>query len=335
MMWHSVIRPLLFSLSPEVAHTVSLKGLSLANKLKLLPAPAKPSASSKTIWGLTFPNIIGLAAGLDKNADYIEPLSKLGFGFIEVGTVTPRPQAGNPTPRLFRLSQSDAIINRMGFNNKGVAHVVAQLQKIQNKNLIIGVNIGKNRNTPLEQAFNDYVYCLEELYGLASYLVVNISSPNTPGLRDLHNEVFLKELLGALIQQAQIEQQRHGKHTPLLIKVAPDLTEEQIKTIAEQLITYKIDGVIATNTTITRPDNLIDEDRYEVGGLSGKPVRELSNNVIRTLRKELGNTMPIIGVGGIFNAADVAEKIATGADLVQVYTGFIYEGPGMVRQLLS
>jgi dihydroorotate dehydrogenase len=318
---------------PEQAHYFALELIAAAKKFHLLPIVNKNTSPVK-IANIIFPNPIGLAAGLDKNADFVEPLSQLGFGFIEVGTVTPKPQTGNPLPRLFRLPKDNAIINRMGFNNNGLDHLVAQLKKLQNKDIIIGANFGKNRDTPLDNAIEDYLQCLKALYSLASYLVVNISSPNTPGLRDLQNEAFLKQLLMALTEQAKKEQDKLGKKTPLFVKIAPDLTEEEIKNIAQQLTDFQIDGVIATNTTIQRPDFLKEKYQEENGGLSGKPLKDLSTRVIKILRQELGPTFPIIGVGGIFSPADAAEKIAAGANLVQIYSGLIYEGPQLVSRLL-
>lgn len=333
-MLYPFLRPLFFFLPPEVAHYVALEGLKFVNKCHLLP-----SINTKTdpisVMGITFPNRVGLAAGLDKNADYIEPLSQLGFGFIEVGTVTPRPQAGNPKPRLFRLPQSEALINRMGFNNKGLDYMVSRLRAIHDKPYIIGANFGKNRDTPLERAHEDYVACLKALYPWVSYLVVNISSPNTPGLRDLQAEAFLDKLLRALRQEAEIQKQSVGKHVPLLVKIAPDLDVEAIKKIAQQLYQYQIDGVIATNTTLSRPSDLLGNAKNESGGLSGKPLRELSLEVIRQLRQELGPKFPIIGVGGIASLQAAKDKIAAGADLIQLYSGLIYEGPSLVQDLIK
>jgi len=281
--------------------------------------------------GLTFPNPVGLAAGLDKNGDYFNALSELGFGFVEIGTITPRPQPGNPQPRLFRLPEYQAIINRMGFNNLGVDHLVAQVRKRQFKG-ILGINIGKNFDTPVEKASDDYRLCMEKVYAYADYIAVNISSPNTPGLRDLQHAEQLDELLTTLKQTQTRLADEQGRYVPLALKIAPDLDDEQIADMARQLIKHGIDGVIATNTTLSRELVKRSPLAGEQGGLSGWPVRERATEVIGKLAKELDGVLPIIGVGGIASGADACDKINAGASLVQVYTGFIYRGPALIAE---
>jgi dihydroorotate dehydrogenase len=280
--------------------------------------------------GIDFPNPVGLAAGLDKNGDYIDALAALGFGFIEIGTITPRPQAGNPQPRLFRIPEAHAIINRMGFNNLGVDHLVSQVQKAKFKG-VLGINIGKNFDTPVENAADDYVHCLEKVYDYASYVAVNISSPNTQGLRSLQTGSAFADLLQQLKQtQARLAEQ-YGHYVPLAVKIAPDLQDEDIEYIAEQLVQHQIDGVIATNTTITRTGIEGLDLAAETGGLSGKPLKALSSYTLSRLAQALAGRIPIIGVGGISEGSDAAEKIMAGASLVQVYTGFIYQGAQLIE----
>jgi dihydroorotate dehydrogenase len=284
--------------------------------------------------GLDFPNPIGLAAGLDKNGEYIKALSTFGFGFIEIGTVTPRPQPGNRKPRLFRITQANAVINRLGFNNHGV-DVVVQNIKTANYQGILGINIGKNFDTPVEKACDDYLECLRKVYYFASYIVINISSPNTPNLRELQNTEELDHLLNTLKSEQTKLADDYGKYTPLVIKIAPDLESTQIRSIASLLIKHKIDGVIATNTTLSR-----DKVKYlpysnEIGGLSGAPLTKLATNVIYQLHNLLQDAVPIIGVGGIMCATDVQEKIDAGASMVQIYTGLIYRGPELVREAVK
>ncbi|MEY8263269.1 MAG: quinone-dependent dihydroorotate dehydrogenase, partial [Bermanella sp.] len=289
----------------------------------------KVPAQPVDLLGLTFANPVGLAAGLDKNGDYIDALGSLGFGFIEIGTITPRPQDGNPKPRLFRLREHHAIINRMGFNNKGVDHLVAQVKKSQYKG-ILGINIGKNFDTKVEDADRDYEICLEKVYAHADYVTVNISSPNTPGLRTLQFGDSLKSLLGTL-KKAQLRlQQQHGKYTPILVKIAPDMDQQETIMVANTLIENEMDGVIATNTTLDREAVAGHEFAEEAGGLSGAPVQARSDQVIKWLSVALDGKMPIIGVGGILNGASAATKIEAGAALVQVYSGFIYKGPKLI-----
>ena len=286
----------------------------------------------KEVFGLKFKNPVGLAAGFDKNGDYIAELSNFGFGFIEVGTVTPLPQPGNDKPRMFRLPKDKALINRMGFNNKGVDVLARKLENINREGLIIGGNIGKNKNTPNEDAVNDYVKCFNRLFDVVDYFVVNVSSPNTPGLRELQEKEPLKHILNTL----QNKNLKHGISRPILLKIAPDLTNEQLDDIVEIVQETKIAGVIATNTTISR-DGLTSSEslKKELGGLSGKPLTNLSTEVIRYLSQKSNQSFPIIGVGGIHSAKDAQEKLDAGAALVQLYTGFVYEGPGLVKRILK
>lgn len=327
-------RPLLFTLKPETAHNVTLPFLRGAASLGLTGLLSKPAPDPRTVMGITFPNPVGLAAGLDKDGAYIDGLSALGFGFIEVGTVTPRAQPGNPKPRIFRIPAKRAVINRMGFNNGGVDAFVANVQAskfYQNKQGVLGLNIGKNASTPIENAVDDYLHCLDKVYPYASYVTVNISSPNTANLRQLQGASELDALL-ARLKDAQLRlADQHKRYVPLALKIAPDVDGDQIKDIAGALLRHKIDGVIATNTTLSHRE--VDRLRHgqETGGVSGDPVFDLSNIVIRALRQELGDAVPIIGVGGIMRGADAKEKIKMGASLVQLYTGLIYQGPGLIR----
>ncbi len=329
-MYHH-IRDLLFRLDAETSHELSLDMLGAAERLHLLGLFTKPVPSDPvSLWGLNFDNPVGLAAGLDKNGDFFNALGALGFGFVEIGTVTPRPQPGNPQPRLFRIPEAQGIINRMGFNNKGVDHLVAQVKKRRFKG-VLGINIGKNATTPVENAVDDYLTCLRKVYEHADYITVNISSPNTPGLRNLQFGDSLSQLLGPLKKEQAVLQQATGKCVPLLVKIAPDMDEGEIAQVAGILIQEGMDGVIATNTTISRVGVEEYENGNEAGGLSGLPVRDKSTWVIRTLNTCLGGKLPIIGVGGIFDAASAADKIRAGASLVQVYSGFIYEGPALIH----
>ncbi|MEY8204673.1 MAG: quinone-dependent dihydroorotate dehydrogenase [Bermanella sp.] len=327
---YDLILKLLFKLDAETSHELTLELLGAAKRLGVLGLFAsKVPAQPVDLLGLTFANPVGLAAGLDKNGDYIDALGSLGFGFIEIGTITPRPQDGNPKPRLFRLREHHAIINRMGFNNKGVDHLVAQVKKSQYKG-ILGINIGKNFDTKVEDADRDYEICLEKVYAHADYVTVNISSPNTPGLRTLQFGDSLKSLLGTL-KKAQLRlQQQHGKYTPILVKIAPDMDQQETIMVANTLIENEMDGVIATNTTLDREAVAGHEFAEEAGGLSGAPVQARSDQVIKWLSVALDGKMPIIGVGGILNGASAATKIEAGAALVQVYSGFIYKGPKLI-----
>ncbi|WP_435627295.1 quinone-dependent dihydroorotate dehydrogenase [Candidatus Ferrigenium straubiae] len=329
---YPLLRPLLFRLDPETAHNLTLSGLRTAHALGLSGLIAKrPPDDPRTVMGLTFPNPVGLAAGLDKNGECIAGLAALGFGFIEIGTVTPLPQPGNPRPRLFRLPGAQGIINRMGFNNEGVDALIENVQCAKCKG-ILGINIGKNAATPIEKAADDYLICLRKVYAHASYVTVNISSPNTKNLRQLQGGDELDALLAQLRAEQLKLAETHGKYTPLAVKIAPDLDAEQVKQIAALLVKHRIDGVIATNTTLSREgvENL--PHCNETGGLSGAPVREKSTAVIRQLAAELQGALPIIGAGGILSGANAAEKIEAGASLVQLYSGLIYRGPALVGE---
>lgn len=328
-MLYDLARPLLFRLDPESAHELSLKALSLAGRI--LPAAMAAPATPVEVMGITFPNRVGLAAGLDKNGEAIDGLARFGFGFVEIGTITPRPQPGNPKPRLFRLPQAQGIINRMGFNNHGVDALLANVRAAKFRG-VLGINIGKNFDTPIERAVDDYLACLEKVYPLATYVAVNISSPNTKNLRALQGASELDALLGPLkTAQARLAE-AHGRYVPLALKIAPDLDDDQITNIADALRRHRIDAVIATNTTIARDAVIALPHGDEQGGLSGAPVREASTRVITALSTRLGGELPIIGVGGILRGADAADKIAAGASLVQVYSGLIYRGPALVRE---
>ncbi len=332
---YALARPLLFSLDPEAAHNLTLPSLKRAAEYGLTKLIARPKPDPRTVMGITFPNPLGMAAGLDKDGAYIDGLAALGFGFIEVGTVTPRAQPGNPLPRMFRLPKADAVINRMGFNNGGVDAFVTNVQAskfYQNKEGVLGLNIGKNADTPIERAAEDYLHCLEKVYPYASYVTVNISSPNTKNLRQLQGGSELDGLLSRLKVAQHRLADRHMRYVPIALKIAPDIDSEQIKSIASALLRHKIDAVIATNTTITRDAVKGLPHAEETGGLSGAPVLELSNTVIRALKAELGNALPIIGVGGILSGKDAQAKIDAGASLVQLYTGLIFRGPGLVKE---
>ena len=332
---YALTRPLLFTLSAETAHNLTLPALRNAAAAGLTGVVRKPAPDPRTVMGLTFPNPIGLAAGLDKDGRYIDGLAALGFGSIEVGTVTPKPQPGNPKPRMFRLPAKQAIINRMGFNNGGVDAFVANVQAsrfFQEKRGILGLNIGKNAATPIENAVDDYLHCLEKVYPFASYVTVNISSPNTKNLRQLQGASELDALLSQLKASQLRLADQHKRYVPLALKIAPDVDAEQIKNISDALLRHKIDGVIATNTTLSH--RAVERLRHgqEMGGVSGAPVFELSNIVVRALKAELGDEIPIIGVGGIMRGKDAAMKMKLGAQLVQLYTGLIYAGPALVRE---
>jgi len=329
---YRLFRPALFRLDPEIAHHLTLAGLNAAYSLGLsrIVSP-RPPDDPRTVMGLNFPNPVGLAAGLDKNGDCINGLAALGFGFIEIGTVTPLPQPGNPKPRLFRLPQANAIINRMGFNNHGVNKLVENVRHAKYQG-ILGINIGKNAATPIEKAADDYLICLRKVYAFASYITVNISSPNTRNLRQLQDEDALNDLLIQLKAEQQKLADTHGKYVPIALKIAPDLETEQIVQIARLLVQHRIDGVIATNTTLSREGVANLPHGTETGGLSGSPVRDKSTAVIRQLAAELKGALPIIGVGGILSGADAAEKITAGASLVQIYSGLVYRGPALISE---
>lgn len=330
---YQLAKPLLFQLDAEFAHDLALKSLKWAEKTGMLGFyPPAPASAPRQVMGLNFPNAVGLAAGLDKNGAVIDGMAKLGFGFVEVGTVTPRPQPGNPKPRLFRVPQAKGIINRFGFNNLGVDNLVENVKAAKYKG-ILGINIGKNFDTPIEKAVDDYLVCMQKVYAHASYITVNISSPNTKNLRALQEKEALSSLLASLkLEQTKLTEQ-HGKYVPITLKIAPDLTPEQVIEIADLLMLHKIDGVIATNTTLSREAVKGLPHADETGGLSGAPVRNQSTLVIQQLSKQLQGALPIIGVGGILSGADAVEKVAAGASLVQVYSGLIYKGPALVHEV--
>lgn len=331
-MLYPLLRPLLFKFDAETAHEHTLKMLDRAHRLHLTPLAAGAATRQPVqAMGITFPNPVGLAAGLDKNGEHIDALAALGFGFIEIGTITPRPQDGNPKPRLFRLPEHEAIINRMGFNNRGVAALLDNVRRCKFKG-VLGINIGKNAITPIENAVDDYLACLEQVYTAASYVTVNISSPNTKNLRQLQQGDELGKLLAALKQRQQMLADKHSRYVPLAVKIAPDLDEEQIAEIARLLTANGIDGVIATNTTLSRAEIAGHPHENEAGGLSGAPVRGRSTAVIRKLARELDGALPIIGVGGILSGSDAVEKLEAGAQLVQLYSGLIYRGPELVSE---
>ena len=333
MTLYQLATPFLFKLDAEFAHDITLKSLKWGEKLGALGLyPKAPSCVPREVIGLAFPNPVGLAAGLDKNGAVIDGLAALGFGFIEVGTVTPRSQPGNAKPRLFRVKEAEGIINRFGFNNLGVDNLVKNVKAAKYRG-ILGINIGKNFDTPNERAVDDYLVCMQSVYAYASYITVNISSPNTKNLRDLQEKEALSRLLASLkVEQTKLSQ-THGKYVPIALKIAPDLNLEQVTEIANLLMQHKIDGVIATNTTLAHDAVKGMQNSEETGGLSGAPVRNQSTLVIQQLSKQLQGALPIIGVGGILSGADAVEKIAAGASLVQVYSGLIYKGPALVRDI--
>jgi len=329
---YPLFRPLLFTLDPEKAHDATFRALDVAARAGLAQrrAPQLPDAPVDAM-GLRFPNRVGLAAGLDKNAAHLDGLATLGFGFLEAGTVTPRAQPGNPRPRMFRLRAAQALINRLGFNNDGVERFVANVERAAYRG-VLGINLGKNADTPLERAADDYVAGLRAVYAHASYVTVNVSSPNTKGLRDLQSEEALAALLRALKKEQSALADRHGKYTPIAVKIAPDLTPQAVEGIARLLIAHRIDGVIATNTTIERGGVKGLPRADEAGGLSGRPLKARATAVVAQLAKVLDGALPIIGVGGILSGADAKEKIEAGATLIQIYTGLIYRGPDLVAE---
>jgi dihydroorotate dehydrogenase len=332
---YKLIRPLLFLLPAETAHRFTLKALSFASSLGLLSMGSHlQSSQTTTVMGIEFPNRVGLAAGLDKNGEYIKPLSQLGFGFIEVGTITPRPQPGNPLPRLFRVVEAEGVINRMGFNNEGVDYLLKQVSKVKFSG-VLGINIGKNFDTLVEHAADDYVICLRKVYKHADYITINISSPNTPGLRSLQYGEELSQLLERLKHEQTLLTEKYNKYTPLVVKVAPDLTEDEIEDIASVLLKQGIDGLIATNTTLSREAVEGYEKASEQGGLSGKPLTEMSTKVIASFYRHLRGQIPIIGVGGISSGMDAQEKLKAGAELVQIYSGLVYQGANLIKQAIS
>ncbi|WP_028456063.1 quinone-dependent dihydroorotate dehydrogenase [Chitinilyticum litopenaei] len=334
-MAYQIAKPFLFMMDAERAHYAALNGLKALHSANLLRvAVSEPPACPVKVMGIEFPNPVGLAAGLDKNGDYIDALGELGFGFVEIGTVTPRPQPGNPKPRLFRLPEAEAIINRMGFNNDGVDALLENVQKSAYRG-VLGINIGKNFDTPIEKAADDYLIGLRRVYEHASYVTVNISSPNTKNLRQLQQADELGNLLAQLKAEQEKLAQLHGRYVPLAVKIAPDLDGQQIQDVARLLVEHRIDGVIATNTTLARTG--VEHLRHgnEAGGLSGAPVRTKSTHVIRELAGLLDGAVPIIGVGGILEGEHAQEKIKAGASLVQIYSGLIYKGPHLVRECVE
>lgn len=330
---YSIAKPLLFQLDAESAHDLSLKSLKLAEKTGAMALyPPAPVCHLRKVMGITFPNAVGLAAGLDKNGAVINGMAALGFGFIEVGTVTPRAQPGNPKPRLFRVQEAQGIVNRFGFNNLGVDHLIENVKASKYKG-VLGINIGKNFDTPMEHAVDDYLICMRKVYTYASYITVNISSPNTKNLRALQEKEALSSLLATLkLEQTKLANQ-HGCYVPITLKIAPDLAQEQINEIADLLMKHTIDGVIATNTTLSRESVVGLKNADEAGGLSGAPVRDRSTLLIQQLSQRLQGALPIIGVGGILSGSDAVEKIAAGASLVQVYSGLIYKGPKLIHDI--
>ena len=333
---YNLARPFLFGLDAEHAHGLGLKAMELAYRTGTSPLLAKKSEPLPTkAFGLTFPNPVGLAAGLDKNGAHIDALLALGFGFVEIGTVTPRAQAGNPKPRMFRLPQHQAVINRLGFNNEGVDALVRNVERARRKDGLLGINIGRNKDTSNDRAASDYLYCLERVYPLADYITVNISSPNTAGLRELQEEQALRQLIGALRESQEELVAQHGKRVPMLVKIAPDLSDEDIDAVARVLRDLSVDGVIATNTTVSRMS--VHEHRlaHETGGLSGAPLMGQSTMVLRKLRTRLPDSIPVIGVGGILSGADAVAKMAAGASMVQFYTGMVYRGPELVHECVE
>jgi dihydroorotate dehydrogenase len=339
-MYQTVIRPLLFSLPPESVHQATLKLLGAAGKIpfarNILGISYHPKKSSPLrLFGLDFPNRVGLAAGYDKDGEAVAGLATLGFGHIEVGTVTPRPQRGNPKPRVFRLIEDLAVINRMGFPGKGAEYVAKQLQRLVKPEwLVLGVNIGKNKDTPLEDACQDYVFLIEKFALLADYLAINISSPNTVGLRLLQHREYLGGLLAKAVEERDRQEDQLGKKIPLLVKLAPDLTDEELRQMIDTIAESGIDGIIATNTTVQR-EGLRSLSSSEEGGLGGRPLKHISTRIIRQIHQQTGSELPIIGVGGIASPEDASDKIEAGASLVQIYTGLIYQGPGLVKQIVE
>jgi dihydroorotate dehydrogenase len=332
---YGLARPLLFALDPERVHELTLEGLQRAHDLGATRLMQVPLAGEPvTVMGLAFPNPVGLAAGLDKNGAHIDALGDMGFGFVEVGTVTPRPQPGNPKPRMFRLPRAQALINRLGFNNGGVEQFVANVRRARYAG-VVGLNIGKNATTPIEAALDDYRLCLAAVYPYAGYVTINISSPNTQGLRSLQQDDQLDQLLAALTAERERLAQQHGRRVPLAVKIAPDLDDPALLRIADTLVARGIDAVIATNTTIAREQVAGLPHAAEAGGLSGRPLRARATEVVRRLAGHLQGALPIIAVGGIVDPQDAVEKMDAGASLVQIYTGLIYQGPALVTQCRS
>ncbi len=326
---------MLFLLPTEASHHVSLQSIGLMEQLKLTSLIARDVPDDPVeVMGIRFPNRVGLAAGLDKNAACIDGLAALGFGFLEVGTVTPRPQDGNAKPRLFRLPNKQALINRMGFNNQGVDLMCKRVRRSKFKG-VLGINIGKNTATSVEDALADYIFCLRKVYKQASYVALNISSPNSPGLRNLQKESELATLLGGLKEEHALLKDKFGKHVPLVVKIAPDMDDQEITSLAQQLLSFELDGVIVSNTTVSRSAVVGERHSSQSGGLSGEPLRNQANHALSLVANEVKGKMAIIGVGGIVKGEDAAEKIRLGADLVQLYTGFIYQGPDLISDCVK
>lgn len=330
---YSLLQKLLFRLPAETAHDLGLTGLDWTGRFIADP----PQPLPVRVFGLDFPNPVGLAAGLDKNGDHIDALLALGFGFIEIGTITPKPQPGNPKPRMFRLPEAQAVINRLGFNNKGVAHLVRRVERFRARqgNAIIGINIGKNKTTPNERAVDDYLRCLERVYPLASYITINISSPNTENLRDLQHRDALLQLLGPLCERRQQLMDTHNLSVPLLVKLAPDLDEAELDSIAKVITQTGMQGVICGNTTISRRGVSQLPHGKQTGGLSGAPLKPKADALLQAMRQRLPDDIPIIGVGGITQGSDAADKFTAGADLVQFYTGMVYRGPALISECVD
>jgi dihydroorotate dehydrogenase len=332
---YALARPFLFGLDAEQAHGLGLKSLEAAYRTGLNPLLSrKPAPLATRAFGIDFPNPVGLAAGLDKNGAHVDALLALGFGFVEVGTTTPRPQAGNPKPRMFRLPEHRAVINRLGFNNEGVDALVRNVERARRKG-ILGINIGKNKDTPNEKAVDDYIHCLERVYALADYVTVNISSPNTAGLRELQEQETLRRFIGDLREAQEELAGVHGHRTPMLVKLAPDLSEAELDATASVLNLARVDGVIMGNTTIGREGVENHARSGEAGGLSGEPLYAKSTAALRRLRTRLDASIPLVGVGGILSGADAAGKVAAGATLVQFYTGMVYRGPDLIGECVA
>jgi len=329
---YSLAKRILFTMSPEAAHNVTIEGLAAGHRLKLLPLFApKPVSDPYSCMGIEFPNRVGLAAGMDKNGEAIDAWGALGFGSVEVGTVTPRPQPGNPKPRLFRLPEHGAIINRMGFNNAGVDALVERLAKRQFEG-VVGVNIGKNFDTPVEDAAKDYLTCLDKVYCHSDYVAINLSSPNTPGLRELQFGDKLTELLAQMRERQLFLQGQHQRYVPIAVKLAPDMSQDDLAQVCEQIKASELDGIIATNTTVERDAVAGHKYADEAGGLSGAPLKTVSTRVCQDIRNIVGDDYPVIGVGGISSGLDAAERVRAGADIVQVYSGMIYRGPQLIAE---
>jgi len=334
-MLYDAIRSALFQLDPETAHHLTLTTLQAASRLgPLNPFRQNVAPKPRSFMGLRFPNPVGLAAGLDKNGDCIDGLAALGFGFLEIGTVTPKPQPGNPKPRLFRLVEQQALINRLGFNSRGIEYLLDRV-RARRADVILGINIGKNVFTPLENALDDYLIGLREVYGAADYVTINISSPNTPGLRKLQTGETLDHLLGGLAAERDQLAQTHGRHVPLLVKIAPDLEPDELPSLCESLVRHRIDGVIATNTTLSRAGAESSIHAGEAGGLSGAPLLHPSTEIVRRLSLTFGGELPIIACGGIMSPEDARTKFDAGASLIQIYSGLIFKGPTLIREIVD